>query len=551
MRNSLFIFLFFTATFFSQTARAQSPAIVDGAVVNKLTGAPVKGAHVIYNKTERGAGASSPVSTDTDSQGHFNLQLPSGSYRLWVERNGFARQIYGALSPAGEGATLSLAAGQQLHELAFRITPLGAIAGHVFDEEGEPLQGVGIQVLRFSYANGHRQLISVAGASSNDRGEYRVFGLSAARYLLLASPPGAPMSRPFETGSLVAEAQDAYAALYYPGVSDVDSASLVSLPEGGEFSDVDFRLRKLRAVTVRGRVVSPLGKFLGGQVQVVLAHNERNAASYIDRASAVVDAVTGRFEIHGAAPGSYLLVASQLMGGRLLMGRAPLEVSSTTPAEEITVALVPAFDIQGAIVMEGTRGNLPNLIVRLTPSEGLTPGPQPLSKVAPDGSIRLSGVTPGLWTLTLDALPEGLWVKTATFADSEVGTGEFHVSEGTRGQLRVVLANNGARISGTVTANGQPCLATVVLAPAAPELRGSHQLYRVTNTTERGLFILKGIPPGAYRLFAFQEIAPFEWLDPEQLRLVEALGEPLSLGEGENVLRDLVVIPPDALLPPR
>ncbi|HZD96414.1 MAG TPA: carboxypeptidase-like regulatory domain-containing protein [Candidatus Sulfotelmatobacter sp.] len=551
MRNSLFIFLFFTATFFSQTARAQSPAIVDGAVVNKLTGAPVKGAHVIYNKTERGAGASSPVSTDTDSQGHFSLQLPSGSYRLWVERNGFARQIYGALSPAGEGATLSLAAGQQLHELAFRITPLGAIAGHVFDEEGEPLQGVGIQVLRFSYANGHRQLISVAGASSNDRGEYRVFGLSAARYLLLASPPGAPMSRPFETGSLVAEAQDAYAALYYPGVSDVDSASLVSLPEGGEFSDVDFRLRKLRAVTVRGRVVSPLGKFLGGQVQVVLAHNERNAASYIDRASAVVDAVTGRFEIHGAAPGSYLLVASQLMGGRLLMGRAPLEVSSTTPAEEITVALVPAFDIQGAIVMEGTRGNLPNLIVRLTPSEGLTPGPQPLSKVAPDGSIRLSGVTPGLWTLTLDALPEGLWVKTATFADSEVGTGEFHVNEGTRGQIRVVLANNGARISGTVTANGQPCLATVVLAPAAPELRGSHQLYRVTNTTERGLFILKGIPPGAYRLFAFQEIAPFEWLDPEQLRLVEALGEPLSLGEGENVLRDLVVIPPDALLPPR
>src|SRR3954468_4129091 len=101
MRNSLLLSLLLLA---SLLARAQAPAVVEGSVINKLTGAPLKTAHVIYSRTDAGAnGASSPISTDTDQQGRFRLQLPAGSYRLWVERNGFARQIFGALSPAGEG----------------------------------------------------------------------------------------------------------------------------------------------------------------------------------------------------------------------------------------------------------------------------------------------------------------------------------------------------------------------------------------------------------------------------------------------------------------
>jgi hypothetical protein len=548
MRNFFLAILIFAA-FFAQV-RAQSPALIEGSVINKLTGAPVKGAHVIYNKSEGASGTSSPISTDTDSQGHFSLQIAAGSYRLWVERSGFARQIYGALSPAGEGVTLTLAPGQQLHDLVLRVTPLGAISGRVLDEDGEPVASVGIQVLRFQYSTGHRQLISVSGASSNDRGEYRVFGLPAGRYLLLASPPGAPISRPIESGSLVPEAQDAYAALYYPGVLEADSASPVLLPEGGEINDADFRLRRIRAVTLRGRLISPMGKLSLGQVQVVLAHNEKNSASYIDRATAAVDTATGRFEIHGVAPGSYLLVGSALIAGHGLSGRIPVEISATAPPEEITLTLAPAIDIPGQMEVEGAqRGSAPNSIVRLTAAEGLAPGPQPAGKIAADGSFHLPGVTAGLWALSVDPLPPGLWIKSATFAGNEITSGEFPVAESSRGALRIVLAGNGAQISGTVTANGQPVSATVVLAPAAPEQRGLQPLYRVTNANERGIFTLKSVRPGAYKLFAFQEIASFEWFDPELLQTVEALGEALAVGEGETVQRDLTAIPPDALLP--
>jgi hypothetical protein len=549
MHNPFLLPMFLIAAVFAQSDGATAPATVEGSVVNKLTGAPLKAAHVIYNRADTG-GASSPISTDTDSQGHFTLQVSPGSYRLWVERSGFARQVYGALSPAGEGATLTLAAGQQLRQLTFRITPLGAISGRVLDEDGDPVQGVGIQVLRFDYATGHRQLISMAGASSNDRGEYRVFGLPAGRYLLLASPPGAPMSHPLEGGALVAEAQEAYATLYYPGVPEVDAASPVVLAEGGEFNDADFHLRRIRAITLRGRVISPLGSLAGSQLQVVLAHNEKDAASFIDRVSAAVDQSTGRFEIHGVSPGSYLLVGSQLSAGRPFAGRVPVEVSATAPAEEITLALSPALDIPGMVEWENaSRGGAPKVIVRLTPSEGLAPGPEPRSWIASDGSIRLTGVTPGFWTLTVDAMAKDLWIRKATFAGNEISSGELHIREGARGQLRIVLSSEGAQISGTVTASGQPSRATVVLAPAAPEQRGYSHLYRITNSSERGLFTLKGVQPGVYKLFAFQEIAPFQWFDPEQMKLVEGLAEEISVTQGETLSHDVVAIPPETLLP--
>jgi hypothetical protein len=553
IENLFLVSACFLSAFFAQGPDQPSVAVIGGSVINKLTGAPVKSAHVIYTRIAPGANPpSSPISKDTDAEGHFSIQLTPGSYRLWVERSGFARQAYGALSPAGEGTVLTLAPGQQLRQMVFRVVPLGAIAGRVLDEDGEPITGVGIQVLRFSYATGRRQLISVGGASSNDRGEYRVFGLRAGRYLLRAALPGAPLSRPLETGALVPEAQDPYASVYYPGVLEVDAASPIALAEGSELADVDFQLHRVRAVTVRGHLVGAVERLSASQIQVILAHNEGNAASYVDRASAFVDPATGKFEVRGVSPGSYLLVASQLYAGHALGGRAPVEVSPAGAPEDVTVALTPAFDLIGSVELEGAaRGNVPNLTVRLLPAEGLALGPQPSSKVGGDGSVRLTGVTPGLWTLVVDSLPEGLWIKAESFASGEISAGELALSESARGQLRIVLSGNGGQISGTVTANGQPCRATVVLVPATPEMRPAHQLYRITNATERGAFVMKSVRPGAYKLFAFQEIEPFEWLDPEQLNMVEALGELLQVGAGESAIRDLVAIPPEALLPQR
>jgi hypothetical protein len=535
----------------AQALPTESPVPVEGSVTNKLTGAPIKGAHVIYTRIASAADpAASPISRDSDLQGHFHLELTPGSYRLWVEREGFARQHYGSPVPESTGSVLTVAPGQELHDLMFRITPLGALSGRIFDQDGDSLQGVGIQVMRVSYSSGVRQLIPVAGASSNDRGEYRCYDLPADRYFILATPKGSPLSHPIETGALVPEMQDAFVPLYYPGVLELDSAYAVPLPEGGDIQEINFRMQSVRASTLRGRVLSPL-KIAQNEVQVVLAHNDHGFASYIDRSTTAVDPDTGKFEIRRVAPGSYFLVASQLIKGEVFSARLAVEITAGIPTEEISLPLAPGVTAHGSILLEGTSVLPPNLVVRLQPMEGLFQSPSPAGTVSSDGSVLLPGVAPGMWALSVEHLPKSMWIKSVAFSDIRSTGNQLSLSAGARGPLRIVLAENGAQVSGVVEKAGDLSPATVVLVPEEAELRLSPQAYRFSQSDSRGAFLFKGVRPGAYRLFAFESIAPFAWMDPATLNGVEELGQAVVVKEGERSTHQLTPIPYAAVLPSR
>ena len=543
--------LVFLTSLFALALPSEPAVLVEGTVTNKLTGAPVKGAHVIYTGLASGdIPASSPISRDTDLQGNFHLELKPGSYRLWVEREGFARQHYGSPVPEIPGSVLTVASGQELRDLAFRITPLGALSGRIVDQDGDPLQGVGVQVMRVSYSSGMRQLIPVTGASSNDRGEYRCYDLPADRYFILATPRGAPLSHPVEAGALVPEVQDAFVPLYYPGVLELEAASAVPVPEGGDVQDVNFRMQSVRASTLRGRVLGPL-KLAQNQIQVVLAHNDHGFASYIDRSTAAVDPDTGKFEIRRVAPGSYFLVASQLIKGEVFSARAPVEVTAGVPTEQIALPLAPAVAVHGSVLMESTSPLPPNLVVRLLPIEGLLQGPTPVGPVNSQGSVFIPGVSPGMWVLSLEHLPESVWIKNVAFGDISATGGQLNLPAGARGPLRIVLAENGAQVSGNVEKDGEPSQATVVLVPEEADLRLSPQAYRSFRTDSQGVFVFKGVPPGGYRLFAFESIAPFAWMDPTILSGVEELGQSILVKEGERSTRQLTPIPYAAVLPSR
>jgi hypothetical protein len=83
------------------------------------------------------------------------------------------------------------------------------------------------------------------------------------------------------------------------------------------------------------------------------------------------------------------------------------------------------------------------------------------------------------------------------------------------------------------------------------ELQLSPHAYRFTATDSRGAFIFKGVRPGTYRLFAFESIAPFAWMDPGILNSVAGLGQELVVNESERLTRQLKPIPYDAVLPSR
>src|ERR1035441_9581569 len=174
----------------AQTKPDDSCAI-SGQVSNAATGEPVLRALVSLRRVDMSPGVTTiqvSHTAATDAAGQFAMAgIAPGKYRLAAERNGFIVTQYGSRGPGKAGTPLTLEAGQKSSDLALRLTPHGVIAGRVLDEEGDPVSGVDVQVMRLQYMQGRKQMARAGGGSTNDLGEYRAFGLAPGRYYVSAT----------------------------------------------------------------------------------------------------------------------------------------------------------------------------------------------------------------------------------------------------------------------------------------------------------------------------------------------------------------------------
>jgi hypothetical protein len=72
-------------------------------------------------------------------------------------------------------------------------------------------------------------------------------------------------------------------------------------------------------------------------------------------------------------------------------------------------------------------------------------------------------------------------------------------------------------------------------------LEGRTHWYRVAHADQSGRFALPDIPPGAYKLFAWQDIEDGAWMDPEVLQPAEERGIPLNVEAGRSL--SVTVVP--------
>jgi hypothetical protein len=99
---------------------------------------------------------------------------------------------------------------------------------------------------------------------------------------------------------------------------------------------------------------------------------------------------------------------------------------------------------------------------------------------------------------------------------------------------RVVYStNDGDQIMKTL-----PVLITLLLVPSCSPA----QAQKSSSIPKKGRFELRGIAPGDYKLFSWEEVEPGAWEDPEFLRDFETKGEKISLQEGEQKTIDLTAI---------
>src|SRR5262245_34093719 len=159
-------------------------ARISGRVTSVDGGRPMSRARVMITAGSDLPGGRAML---TDESGAFDFtDLPSGRYTVTASKAGYVSISYGQRRPLQAGTPLQLADGQQARNLDLRLPRGSAITGHVFDENGDPLPGSTVRVLMYRYAQGNRQLVPAGTAQTDDRGEYRVWGLNPGDYYVSA-----------------------------------------------------------------------------------------------------------------------------------------------------------------------------------------------------------------------------------------------------------------------------------------------------------------------------------------------------------------------------
>lgn len=499
---------------------------VAGTVVRADNGAPLKMAQVLLIGTDSVSenGAANRPLVETDQEGRFEItNLAPGSYRLMVVRGGF-------INRQGRRAqrTLTLGVGQQLRDLLVRLQPGAAITGQVLDEDSEPLAGAVVQVLSHAYESGRRQLSSVGNGFSNDLGEYRVYGLPPGNYLMLvnANWPGAR-----SPGS-----KTRYPPTFYPGTASASQATTVALRAGDEIR-VNFSLVPVRTFKVRGRILGSRSKDPSSVGLVLLS---REGSPDLPGSESTMQAQNGSFELSGVLPGAYDLVAlgEGDVGGRSF-ATLPVNVDGAD-LEGLELQLQPmrTWQVHGVVRLRGPGNpNLDALRVTLQPTRATEADSQ-------EGALTQMGISRGgsaevdkngtfsvptsnagtyqTWITTSDPALRDYYTEAVLYGGREVTQTGISLSGASPGRLEIVIRSDGARIEGTVIdAHDKPSAdADVVVAPEA-RFRNRFEDYQTATSDQNGHFVIRGLRPGEYTVYAFEELDGDPYLDPDFLHLYE------------------------------
>jgi hypothetical protein len=437
----------------------------------------------------------------TDGVGRFSFaNLLPGSYRLRVTKDGFIRQENAKRAP------IVIRSGEEHRPVVFALEPAPTMAGRIQTENGEPIANILVQALKAGYdQNGKRTFAVLASTLSDDRGDYRLYWLDPGEYVVSASfvPVVKTPDNPIETALRV------YAPTYYPNASALANARRIVLKADQDNLTLDFRLVRAPVVTVRGSTTET-NHPLSTTVTFRLAGDSAGTPRYSAKSNDL-----GAFEIKNIAPGSYIATAEALVGNALIKASKHVEVYDRD-VNNVGLVLSSGIQIAGRIAVD-TGGPL-NLGKARPGMNSIDPyldsfaGPTFQS----DGQFFINSVQPGEYTFDISGIPEDLYVKSERSGQTNLQGLPLGIGTGSPAPFEILLGTDGGRVIGTVAdASGKPFAGAQVVVVPKGGRRNLPDQYRVSSSDEDGAFDLRGIPPGDYQLFAFEDIEDRAWLNSE------------------------------------
>jgi hypothetical protein len=340
----------------AQTADSQGAGSVSGHVYCADTNKPARLARVTVEPVDdlravqvdasgnflRRRGAATAVLTETGKDGAYSIDsLPPGQYYIVAELPGY-------LSPLTEFTSVNMLAPNEQDErrfrevlqrvivmsgqttrMDFRLERGGAIDGRVLYDDGSPVIGAWINVLRRDEKLGWKPLTDIAlnrfssAPMTDDRGHYRVAMLPPGEYLVSVEirQEGMIVSGGAMPALMVPRDSLRSTQIYFGGSTSRDQAKPLTLRHSEELAEANITVAMSKLHLVSGTVVAasdghPIDRATISLVDTVDGNPVREAPV----------SGAGRFTMPLVPEGKYLLRVSDAMDGQI----------QTTPVESGT-----------------------------------------------------------------------------------------------------------------------------------------------------------------------------------------------------------------------
>jgi hypothetical protein len=226
-------------------------------------------------------------------------------------------------------------------------------------------------------------------------------------------------------------------------------------------------------------------------------------------------------------------------------GKYPVNIANDN-VDLGTVDLRPTVNVRGRVT---AAEQLPagvdpkKLVITLRPLEmpanfGATArGTTPPGGIEDDGSFVISNIPPGRFQIVISGLPPDTYLVSARSQSREVLDTGVTVS-GDEAPLDLVLGGPGSvgELEGAVVnARGEAVAYSVVALIPNGERRTNPAAFKTATTDQHGMFTMRSVMPGDYKVFAWEEVEPGAYLNADFLKDFEARGEPVRVQKGAKI----------------
>jgi hypothetical protein len=488
----------------------------------------------------------------TDAKGEviFNNVAP-GSYTIII---GFAGVTNG--SPGLSGKSSATVDETSRSEVTIRAKRGGALTGKITYPDGEPVIGAKVTALVKRRESGSSFLQPV---TTDDRGIYRIYPLSAGEYIVSAVEEGITITELPDGGTSQSTTNMSVAAYYYGGGNGIKSAQVIQLEAGRELGDINITLTDRALFKVSGTVVGA-GEPLAGASLSLSVRNDGDAENTVAVPYMGTNTQSdnkGAWSFNNVPEGNYYIevtmeqpfnpanISSGRIARRFAWQPYPINVSNGD-IDNIVVAAAQGARVNGAVVVEGDKP-IPHGEISLRPSRGVR------SQFWRDsiqfqggskGEFKLDGVAPGEYFFMINVWDRNYYVKSITWSDRDLLRFPLTFGEGNEFKgVRIVLATDISDAKGRlVYADNRPVAQNIILVVPVDESRWPTSNFNAGYTDRQGNFRYRGAP-GEYVLIVMpRDQEPNRSPGYFQERMTNA--PRVTLKPGEQDLNQIVVPAP-------